>query len=72
MKASSFMSTNHVDSFDRAFESRIHTSLQRRKELDVKSLWDYPADLPQQTQRFSSLRPPPACAALGRRCQVLR
>lgn len=33
------MSTNHVDSFDRAFESRIHASLQQRKELDAKSLW---------------------------------
>lgn len=66
------MSTNHVDSFDRAFESRIHASLQQRKELDAKSLWDYPADLPQQTQRFLSLRPPPACATLRRRCQGLR
>lgn len=66
------MSTNYVDSFDRAFESRIHTSLQQHKELDVKSLWDHPADLPQQTQRFSSLRPPLACASLRRRCQGLR
>lgn len=38
-KASYFISTNYVDSFDRAFESRTHASLQQRKELDVKSLW---------------------------------
>lgn len=63
------MSTNYVDSFDR---SRIHASLQQRKELDVKSLWDYPADLPRQTQRFSSLRLAPTCTALRRRCQGLR
>lgn len=31
-----------------------------------------PPDLPRQTQRFLSLRPPPAYATLRRRCQVLR
>lgn len=71
-KASFFITTNHVGSIDRAFESRIHPSLQRRKELDANSLRDHPADLPQQTRRFSSLRPPSACATLRRRCQGLR